>query len=346
MEAGEADVGLRIGSALWRFWQLRSHEQEGRERLQELLALGSGSPAARAKAQTQIANLALNQGDLETARRMLEESLAVHRRDRRRPHGRERARAPRHGQPSAPGTPIRPSPLTREALEAARRGASPYMESAALWQLGVCLAAHGELDDAERTIEEAVDLARKLGDARSVGDVAEVTRRHRADARRSRTAWRLFDESLTIHRSLDDAAGVSHSLVHLALLALEAGDAESGARPRSPRRSRSNARAATSLWLANALEMSARLAARTGQPALAIRLYARAALLREIVGSRLHYELGWPDPTAHLADLRSRVGEATFEEQWERGRAMTLLEAIDQASDQERERPPRDPHGD
>ena len=80
MDAGEAEVGLRIGAALWRYWQLRSHVQEGRERLQDLLALGSGSPGARAKAQTMIANLALNQGDLETARRMLEESLEVHRR--------------------------------------------------------------------------------------------------------------------------------------------------------------------------------------------------------------------------------------------------------------------------
>lgn len=31
-------------------------------------------------------------------------------------------------------------------------------------------------------------------------------------------------------------------------------------------------------------------------------------------------------------ELRARVGEATFEEEWQRGRAMTLLEAIDQAS--------------
>ena len=40
---------------------------------------------------------------------------------------------------------------------------------------------------------------------------------------------------------------------------------------------------------------------------------------------------------SHLGDLRARVGEATFEHEWERGRAMTLLEAIDQASDEQRE---------
>ena len=33
LDSGEAEVGLRIGSALWRFWQLRGHVQEGRERL-------------------------------------------------------------------------------------------------------------------------------------------------------------------------------------------------------------------------------------------------------------------------------------------------------------------------
>ena len=47
--------------------------------------------------------------------------------------------------------------------------------------------------------------------------------------------------------------------------------------------------------LANALEMSARLAATGGQRALAIRLYARAALLRECVPGVL-FEIGWPDP--------------------------------------------------
>ena len=51
---------------------------------------------------------------------------------------------------------------------------------------------------------------------------------------------------------------------------------------------------------------------------------------------RREYELGLPDPMSHIADLGSRVGEATFAEQWQRGRTMTLIEAIDQASGIER----------
>jgi hypothetical protein len=77
--------------------------------------------------------------------------------------------------------------------------------------------------------------------------------------------------------------------------------------------------------------MSARLAAGDGKPALAIRLYARAALLRERVRG-LTFEVGWPDPTPNLDDLRARVGEEPFEEEWARGRAMSLVEAIDQAT--------------
>ena len=117
-------------------------------------------------------------------------------------------------------------------------------------------------------------------------------------------AWRLFEESLAIHRDLDDAWGVSHSLSNLAFLALEAGDAET-ARTLLSEALAIERESGHQPRLANALEMSARLAAADGQPALAIRLYARAALLREHVRG-LTFEVGWPHPTPNLDDLRSR----------------------------------------
>ena len=42
-EENEADVGLRMGAALWRYWQLRGSDSEGRERLERLLARRGGS---------------------------------------------------------------------------------------------------------------------------------------------------------------------------------------------------------------------------------------------------------------------------------------------------------------
>ena len=140
---------------------------------------------------------------------------------------------------------------------------------------------------------------------------------------------------MTIHRDLDDAWGVSHSLSNLSYLALDADDPET-ARALLSQALAIERESGHQPRLANALEMSARLAAADGEPALAIRLYARAALLRERVHG-LTFEVGWPDPTPNLDDLRARVGVEPFEEEWERGRAMSLIEAIDQAIDAQSE---------
>ena len=328
-QSGEAELGLRIGSGLWRFWQLRSSVQEARERMEELLALGSVSTATRATAQTEIANLALLQGDRESARRLLEESLPVQRQEGDAYMVGHTLGLLGHAA-MTDGEIDSALALYREAIEVAR-GTSPWLAASTLWRVGVCLALRGQLDDAERTLEEAVDLVRQHGDARniggsltSLGGVALM----RGDHERARP---LFDQSLALYRSMGDASGISNSLGNVAFLALEQGDAET-ARALLGEALAIERDVGDHLGLAKTLEMSARLAAGGGHAALAIRLYARAALLRARMRVRWEYDLGLPDPKLQIADLRSRVGEAAFEEEWERGREMTLVEAIDQAS--------------
>ena len=86
----EAEVGLRIGAALWRYWQLRGSNTEGRERLERLLAGRSGSEAARAKAQCADAHPRQSAGRPRGGVPLVEASLPVHRAARRRP-GRSRS---------------------------------------------------------------------------------------------------------------------------------------------------------------------------------------------------------------------------------------------------------------
>jgi tetratricopeptide (TPR) repeat protein len=272
-----------------------------------------------------IGSLSFVLGEFETARRVLEENLPVHRR-----LGNEQMIANTLGLLSVTSAdPDSALALSREGLEAARK-AGGLREAHSLWHVGVALAALGELDDAERTLEEAIGQARALGNVRNVGTwqmTVGALAINRGDYARARP---LFEESLAIHRGLDDAWGMSHALTGLAFLALEAGDGES-ARTLLSEALAIERESGQQPRLANALEMSARLAAADGQPASAIRLYARAALLREhVVG--LTFEVGWPDPAPNLDELRAQVGEARFDEEWERGRAMTLLEAIDHAS--------------
>ena len=208
------------------------------------------------------------------------------------------------------------------------RSIAPAQPGHALWHVGISLARVGELDDAERAVEEAVSFARSHGNLRSVGSWQKTLAGLAIIRGDQARAWRLFEESLAIHRDLDDEWGVSHSLSNLSFLALEAGDAET-ARTLLSEALAIERESGHQPRLANALEMSARLAAADGQPALAIRLYSRAALLGERVRG-LTFEVGWPDPTPNLAELRSLVGEEAFAEEWARGRAMTIIAAIDQ----------------
>ena len=91
------------------------------------------------------------------------------------------------------------------------------------------LAWRGELDEAERLIEESVRAARQLGNVRSVanwtralGGIA-LARRDYAQARL------FFEESLALHRTLDDPWGISHSLSSLALVCRRATTTRRGA---------------------------------------------------------------------------------------------------------------------
>ena len=86
------------------------------------------------------------------------------------------------------------------------------------------LAWRGELDEAERLIEESVRAARQLGNVRSVGNWLRALGVDRAGRRDYARARLLFEESLALHRTLGDAWGISHSLSNLALVLLEARD--------------------------------------------------------------------------------------------------------------------------
>ncbi|MBL8205534.1 MAG: protein kinase [Blastocatellia bacterium] len=78
---GHADEGLRLASAIWRFWSLRSHFREGRERLSTLLKATEaiGASALRAKVLIGAATIEQNQGDYEEARILGEEALQIRR---------------------------------------------------------------------------------------------------------------------------------------------------------------------------------------------------------------------------------------------------------------------------
>ncbi len=327
-ESGEAETGLRIGAALWRYWQLRGSVAEGREHLERSLAQGSGSELARRMAQARVACLALIQGDHEAVRRIGEASLLNFRRT-----GDDRELALMLGvlclSALATGDVDRAHGLADEGREVARRAGDPSTEAYAAMHAGAVFAHRGEFDEAERLLAESVRAARQLGNVRSVamwtralGGIAL----RRGDYSRARL---LLEESLEVNRSLGDQWGISHCLSRLALVSLEvrehdeswrlaaeslAIDREGGDRPGQ---------------LFN-FEVLAGLAAADGRPERAVRLCACASVFREAAESRT-VEFGWRDHERLVRHLRSVLGEEAFAEAWEQGRAMTLDGALDYA---------------
>ena len=181
-ESGETEVGLRTAGALWRFWQMRAADVEGREHLDRLLAGGSGSPSIRAFAQSRAASLAYYQGDFEAVHRYLEASLPVFRElgDDSNLSGCLRVLAM---TALAEGDADEARALAEEALELARRARNPTSEAYALANLGVVLGVQGEFDDAQRVLEESIRRARELGNLRSVGSWTKGSGRDHLPAR-------------------------------------------------------------------------------------------------------------------------------------------------------------------
>jgi predicted ATPase/class 3 adenylate cyclase len=82
LRSGQAEPGLRIAAAVWRFWQQRGHLIEGRQWLADLLSLPAAADPTmlRGRAVAAAGSLAYWQNDLPHAQRLYEESLTIARR--------------------------------------------------------------------------------------------------------------------------------------------------------------------------------------------------------------------------------------------------------------------------
>jgi predicted ATPase/class 3 adenylate cyclase len=77
LEAGEAVPALRMVGALWRFWLMRGHLQEGRDRAAEALRLPGGHPAERIGALSAAGAMAYWQTDAQAAKQSFGEAVEM-----------------------------------------------------------------------------------------------------------------------------------------------------------------------------------------------------------------------------------------------------------------------------
>jgi predicted ATPase len=186
LEAGDSGSALRIGGALWRFWNVRGHFSEGRRWLTAGLS-GEGASAAslRARASLGLGYLELRQGDYPRAVEDLEASHSLY----------------------------------REIGD--RRG-----EAYALCFLGWIALDRNEFDRAEELLEESLALSREAGTARDVSvslNALAMLKVYRGDHER---ATAMQEECLSLAREAGDVQIIAVLTYNLGFTAAMTGEYE------------------------------------------------------------------------------------------------------------------------
>jgi predicted ATPase len=185
IHTGDADWGLRLGTALFGFWETREYLAEGRDLLGRLLKLpgATGATKSRMRALFAAGVLTAEQGDYGSADRLMIESKDI-------------------------------------ALQLGdKTGAAVSLNA-----LAVLKRDRGDIATAHALFDESLELWRELGDlkavARGLSNLANVVKLKRNyDLARS-----LYGECLSIFRGLGDKTGVAWSLNYQGDVAREQGD--------------------------------------------------------------------------------------------------------------------------
>ncbi|MEP6914983.1 MAG: AAA family ATPase, partial [Acidobacteriota bacterium] len=247
--AGDVEWALRLGAALFRFWEQRNHLTEGRETLARVLGMPAAPTRFRARALYCASVLADIQADVGASEALSREACGIYRQ-----FGDARGIA---------------TTTTVMAYQAQRQGryaeaTALFGETVSMWeQLGEITAvdlaisnmaqaakAGGNFELARRLLDQVVSSSQARGDVRGfafalngLGDVAAAEGNHGA-------ARRYHHESLARYREIDDRWGIARVLTDLAGVDLQAGNM-----PRPTARSGRRCKPSAS-WATNAASLA------------------------------------------------------------------------------------------
>ena len=187
IRSGDAEWGMRLGAALFHFFETREHLTEGRGTLGRVLAMegAAARPKLRARLLFARAVLAAAQGDYRSARPLFEDSMEI-------------------------CVELNDKPGVAVALNA----------------LAVNARDRGELAAAAQLFEQCLGIWKDLGDptgmARALSNLASVMKTQCQYER----AFSLYDECLSMFRQAGDSTGAAWTLNYLGDVAREKADLE------------------------------------------------------------------------------------------------------------------------
>ncbi len=326
----EAQWGLRLGGALFQFWERREDITDGRGWLARILDLPGAAARDKVRARAVFAAgvLAGAQKDYEAADALLTESLEINRETDDKWAAAVSLNA------------LAVTALDQRDVSAAR---SLSEQNLAVWrELGDRAAVARSLSNLASVVKEQGDypLARSLYDEalgifREVGDATAAARvlNKQGDAAREQGATsearELYEQSLATFREFGDRWGMALALADLGNLARERGD-PSAARTLYKDSLRIFQDLDYKRGVAQILENLACVAAERGESKTALALAGSAAALRHALGTPLrpseHAKL-----EAGLASAREGLAGSEGASAWMEGWTTPLEEAVEAA---------------
>ena len=233
---GETEVALRLGAALWRFWQMRGHLREAASRLERILDLPGWEPYPRARADALEAAGGVHYWmgiEWELVERYYTECLEL-RRAIGDPAGIAEAlynlafafviafRPERE--------PARGVELYGQALELFRRLGDTRGEAKALWGLANAHLVQREWTETHEVAESALELFRRLDDRFGQGWALYTMGMARVGLGDPDGAEEVLRRSLELGSAVDDISAIALVVSGVAMVSGIRGDAERAAR--------------------------------------------------------------------------------------------------------------------
>ena len=330
IETGDADWGLRLGAALFRFWERLEYLSEGRDWLGKILKLPAAAAPSRARARALFAAgiLTVEQGDYLQAEVLVGES-----RDISRELGDKQGVAVSLNAIAVSardrGDLALANALSEENLELWREIGDPKAIARALSNLASVAKLQGGFARARALYDECQSLFHQLGDRTGVawsinykGDVAR-------DEGDSAAARSLYEQALSMFRELGDRWGVAGTLADLGNLAREQRDCAT-----AHALYRESLKVFQELehkrGIARLLECFACSASLQFQAERSLRLAGAAAALRQNIGAPLT-PAEQAKLEAHLDPARFALANTSGATAWLEGWGMPLEKAIEKA---------------
>jgi len=237
VDAAETETALRLVASTWRFWQMRGHLREARERIAKALALPGAShhQQVRQGALEAAGGVAYWLGDFVSARGFYEEALTLARQlgdDAVIANAAYNLAFVAETEDTV-GVALA-SPLGQALLEESlalhrelsdRRGVAKV-----LWALGAASSRTGDVNAAEERYRDSLAVFRDLDDRFMTGWALFELGALALKKMELASAYSLTTEALAIFDAVHDVTGIALGLDGLALIADAEGNLERGMR--------------------------------------------------------------------------------------------------------------------